>query len=104
MERTSRQLRRVCVLASGSSGNATFVRLGSTRLLVDVGLSMKALRARLDDIGESTADLAAVVLTHEHTDHVSGLPALLRAHPHIPVLATPGTLRALQLQGCDTQR
>jgi phosphoribosyl 1,2-cyclic phosphodiesterase len=66
------------VLASGSSGNAAFVATENTRILVDAGLSMRELGKRLDSIGESLAAIDAILITHEHSDHVSGLPVLAR--------------------------
>lgn len=68
------------MLGSGSRGNATFVATGRVRLLIDCGLSFKALRERLQAIGEDPDRLDAVLITHEHTDHVSGLQALLKKH------------------------
>ena len=69
---------KFCVLASGSSGNAALVATDKTRLLVDAGLSMKELAKRLTSIGESLEALDGILVTHEHTDHVSGLPVLAR--------------------------
>jgi phosphoribosyl 1,2-cyclic phosphodiesterase len=69
---------KFCVLASGSSGNAALVSTGSTRILVDAGLSMRELRKRLAAIGDSLDLVDAILITHEHTDHVSGLPVLAR--------------------------
>jgi len=66
------------VLASGSSGNAALVATDSTRILVDAGLSMKETGRRLAAIGEDLAALDAILITHEHTDHVAGLPVLAR--------------------------
>ncbi len=66
------------MLASGSSGNATFVGTARTRILIDAGLSYKELCRRLAGIGEDPANLDAVLITHEHSDHVSGLPVLMR--------------------------
>jgi phosphoribosyl 1,2-cyclic phosphodiesterase len=67
-----------CVLASGSSGNAAFISSGSTRILVDAGLSTKELARRLQLIGEEFERLDAILITHEHSDHIAGLPALAR--------------------------
>lgn len=92
-------VRKVRMIASGSSGNCTFVRLGDTRLLIDVGVSLRRVEAALQEFGESVAALSAVVITHEHSDHVSGLPRLLARYPDLPILATSGTLRALDLPG-----
>jgi phosphoribosyl 1,2-cyclic phosphodiesterase len=70
---------RFCVLASGSAGNAALLATDKTRILVDAGLSMLQIRKRLAAIGESIEALDAILITHEHTDHVSGLPVLGRA-------------------------
>jgi phosphoribosyl 1,2-cyclic phosphodiesterase len=69
---------KFCVLASGSSGNAALLATDNTRILVDAGLSMLQLRKRLTAIGEDLANLDAILITHEHSDHVSGLPVLAR--------------------------
>jgi phosphoribosyl 1,2-cyclic phosphodiesterase len=69
---------KFCVLASGSSGNAAFLATDKTRILVDAGLSMKELGKRLASIGEDLENIDAILVTHEHTDHVSGLPVLAR--------------------------
>ena len=69
---------KFCVLASGSSGNAALVATENTRILVDAGLSMRELRKRLASIGESLEDIDAILVTHEHSDHVCGLPILAR--------------------------
>jgi phosphoribosyl 1,2-cyclic phosphodiesterase len=66
------------VLASGSSGNTALLATENTRILVDAGLSMRELRKRLAAIGESLESIDAIVITHEHSDHVSGLPVLAR--------------------------
>ena len=66
------------MLASGSSGNAALLATDKTRILVDAGLSMKELAKRLASIGESLEALDAILITHEHSDHVSGLAVLAR--------------------------
>ena len=63
---------RFCVLASGSSGNAAFLATSKTRILIDAGLSVRELARRLAEIGEQPEDLDAVLITHEHSDHVAG--------------------------------
>jgi phosphoribosyl 1,2-cyclic phosphodiesterase len=70
---------KFCVLASGSSGNAALVTTEKTRILVDAGLSMRELGRRLALIGEDLACVDAILVTHEHSDHVSGLPVLARS-------------------------
>jgi phosphoribosyl 1,2-cyclic phosphodiesterase len=67
------------VLASGSSGNAALLATENTRILVDAGLSMRELRKRLASIGESLEEIDAILITHEHSDHVAGLPVLARS-------------------------
>lgn len=69
---------KFCVLASGSSGNAAFLSTTHTRILVDAGLSLRDLAKRLASIEESYDRLDAVLITHEHSDHMSGLLRLLR--------------------------
>jgi len=69
---------KFCVLASGSSGNAALLSTEKTRILVDAGLSMRELRRRLSLIGEDLSQIDAILITHEHTDHISGLPVLAR--------------------------
>src|SRR5262245_62163230 len=69
---------KFCVLASSSSGNCALVATQKTRLLVDAGLSAKETYARLESVGENPCDIDAILITHEHTDHVCGLPALAR--------------------------
>ncbi|MDF1563843.1 MAG: MBL fold metallo-hydrolase [Deltaproteobacteria bacterium] len=68
------------VLASGSKGNCTWVRAGDTAVLVDCGLSALAIRRRLEAIGESLAEVSAVICTHGHGDHVAGAAVLARKH------------------------
>jgi phosphoribosyl 1,2-cyclic phosphodiesterase len=70
---------KFCVLASGSSGNAALLATENTRILVDAGLTMKELRRRLAAIGEDLASVDAILITHEHSDHVAGLPVLARS-------------------------
>ncbi|HYP12991.1 MAG TPA: MBL fold metallo-hydrolase [Bryobacteraceae bacterium] len=66
------------MLASSSSGNATFVSSGRTRILIDAGLSRKEIIARLQAIGETPEALDAVLISHEHSDHVCGLLPLIK--------------------------
>jgi phosphoribosyl 1,2-cyclic phosphodiesterase len=66
------------VLASGSSGNAALLATENTRILVDAGLSMRELGKRLQATGEELARIDAILVTHEHSDHIAGLPVLAR--------------------------
>ncbi len=85
---------KFCVLASGSSGNAALLATENTRILVDAGLSMRELGKRLASIGETLESLDAILITHEHSDHVSALPVLarskkIRATIHMTHLTAP---------------
>jgi phosphoribosyl 1,2-cyclic phosphodiesterase len=81
------------VLASGSKGNSTVVASGSTRILVDAGLSCREILRRMALAGEDPAELNAILITHEHVDHISGLAVLAR-RLRIPVFFTEQTHRA----------
>ncbi|HXS13078.1 MAG TPA: MBL fold metallo-hydrolase, partial [Acidobacteriaceae bacterium] len=81
------------VLASGSRGNATVVAAGGTAVLVDAGLSCREILRRMAATGEDPAELNAILITHEHLDHVAGLSVLARKLK-IPVFFTEATHRA----------
>ena len=84
---------RFTVLASGSKGNSTVVSGGRTRILVDCGLSCRELFRRMRLAGEEPEALDAIVITHEHSDHVNGVAVTARKLG-IPVYFTEGTHRA----------
>ena len=81
------------VLASGSKGNSTVIASSRTRVLVDAGLSCRELLRRMEMVGEDASRLDAILVTHEHVDHVSGLAVLAR-RLGIPVYFTEPTHRA----------
>jgi len=81
------------VLASGSSGNALYVTMGDVRLLIDVGVPIRSLSRSIGEMGADPSALTAVLITHAHSDHVRGLPALCAKWPSIPVYATTGAAR-----------
>jgi phosphoribosyl 1,2-cyclic phosphodiesterase len=84
---------RMTVLASGSKGNSTVIASTHTRILVDAGLSCRELLKRMAVANEDPAALDAILLTHEHQDHVAGLATLAR-RLRIPVFLTEPTHRA----------
>jgi len=88
----------VFVLASGSSGNAVLVTSGETSLLVDVGVSALQIRKRLEAFDRSPDDVDAILLTHEHSDHVRGLDVFLRRHRAAPVWTTHGTWSRIDIR------
>lgn len=71
---------RVAVLGSGSSGNATLVHAGNTRVLVDAGFSAKDLARRMEAVGVTPAEVQAIVVTHDHGDHTRGMGVFARHH------------------------
>lgn len=86
---------RFSVLGSGSKGNCTLVEAGTTRLLIDNGFSGKELIARLHSIDVRPETLTAIVVTHEHDDHVKGIGVVSRRF-NLPVYANAATHRAAE--------
>ncbi len=85
---------RIASLASSSKGNSIYIESGNTRLLIDAGVSAKRLMAGLKGLGVEPGSLTAMLITHEHGDHVKGLERFARLHPQVPLLATRGTAQA----------
>ena len=83
-----------CPLASGSKGNALYLGTKSTKVLIDAGLSARQIKLRLEEINVDLADIDAIVVTHEHSDHIKGL-AILGCKMGIPVFANSETARAI---------
>ncbi|MEJ6655908.1 MAG: MBL fold metallo-hydrolase, partial [Pseudomonas sp.] len=81
---------RYCSLGSGSRGNATLIEHGRTRLLVDCGFSLRATEQRLAAAGLSPRQLTAILVTHEHSDHIKGVERLATRYS-LPVYMTAGT-------------
>jgi len=81
------------MLASGSRGNSALVATSSTRILVDAGLSGRETFKRLKALGERTEDISAILITHEHSDHVNGLQRLANKLK-VPVFITAATHHA----------
>jgi len=96
-QKTARNIRRItimslqlCVLASGSSGNCTYVGTDRTGILIDAGLSGKETQRRLEQLGLGMANIQAVCVSHEHGDHTAGLRVLNRRHG-IPLFVNSAT-------------
>ena len=85
---------RFASIGSGSSGNALVVESGTTRVMMDCGFTIAETKERLERIGLAPSDLAGIVVTHEHDDHIGGVAAFARRHA-IPVYLTRGTGMAL---------
>ena len=84
---------KFCVLGSGSRGNATYIESGGTGILVDAGMSGVELQKRLGAIGVELAAIDAILVTHEHNDHIQGVGVLSR-RGSIPVYANAATFSA----------
>lgn len=89
---------RFASLGSGSRGNALVVAAGGTRLLVDNGFGLRETTRRLERLGMAPTDLSAILVTHEHSDHASGV-APLAARYALPVYLTAGTKKAMEARG-----
>ncbi|HLX56606.1 MAG TPA: MBL fold metallo-hydrolase [Ktedonobacteraceae bacterium] len=89
---------RVISLGSGSSGNALLVEAGPhgrTKLLIDAGFPGRVLTHRLRHAGVSPARLTGILITHEHIDHVLGLPYMIKNHA-LPIITDPLTIEAME--------
>ena len=84
-----------CPLYSGSSGNALYCQYGQTRLLIDAGKSGKTIEDALASIGADIRSLSGVLITHEHSDHISGAGVMARKY-HLPIYATRETWWAMK--------
>lgn len=82
---------RFVSIASGSSGNCIYAGTDSTHILIDAGISNKRIEQGLNEIGVTGKELSAIVITHEHSDHVKGLGVLARKYG-IPIYGTKETL------------
>ena len=85
----------LCSIASGSSGNCIYAGTESSHLMIDAGISGKRIEAGLNSIGLKTAEMQALLVTHEHSDHISGLGVVARKYG-IPIYATAETIEAVK--------
>lgn len=86
---------RFVSIASGSSGNCIYAGTEHTHILVDAGISARRMEQGLFEVGVKPAELSAICITHEHSDHVKGLGILARKY-EIPIYGTRGTLREIR--------
>lgn len=88
---------KFCSLYSGSSGNSLFIESDNTKLLIDCGTSAKKIETALDSINIDITDIDAILVTHEHSDHIQGLGTVSKKYD-IPVFANYDTWNAMQTQ------
>ncbi|MCR4743669.1 MAG: MBL fold metallo-hydrolase [Lachnospiraceae bacterium] len=85
---------RFCSIASGSSGNCTYIGSGDTNLIVDAGISGKRIELGLSGLSVEASGLDGILITHEHLDHIKGLGVMTRRYG-LPIYASRGTIEAL---------
>jgi phosphoribosyl 1,2-cyclic phosphodiesterase len=85
---------RICPLASGSKGNCYYLETDKTKLLIDAGLSIKETEKRLEEIDLSLEQIDAVLVTHEHMDHIKGLKKL-SSYFQIPIFCNAETAKGI---------
>lgn len=90
-----------CPLASGSKGNCIYLGTDETKILIDAGLSAKMTKMKLAEIGVELSEIDAILVTHEHTDHIQGLK-VLAFRENIPIFANIETAKGIveTLQEC----
>ena len=88
---------KFCSLYSGSTGNSLFVETPKTKILIDAGESGKKIVSALSDINIDICNIDAILVTHEHSDHIKGLSALSKKY-NIQVYANTATWNAMQTQ------
>lgn len=86
---------RMCPIASGSSGNSIYIGSNNHHILVDAGIAKKRIEEGLNHVGLCGNDIDAILVTHEHSDHIQGLGVFTRKYP-VPIYGTARTLNAIQ--------
>ena len=84
-------------IRSGSNANCVYIQNGSYGILVDVGAGIRTVEKALAEVGRSPHEIAAIFITHEHSDHIAGLSALTKKYP-IPIFANDATAEAICLR------
>lgn len=88
---------QLTILGSGSAGNCTYLETPDSRILIDAGFSLRQIRQRLASIGRAPEGLSGVIITHEHSDHISGLTALC-GQLNIPIYCNRDTREGIERQ------
>src|SRR4051794_18375895 len=88
---------QICSIASGSNGNCYYVGNQNEAVLIDAGISCREIEMRMKRSGLSMQKVKAVFVSHEHTDHISGLPVLAKKYS-LPTFITPATSRNSKLR------
>lgn len=86
---------KFCSLYSGSTGNSLFVQGNETKILVDAGVSAKKVTEALESIGEDINEINAIIVTHEHIDHIKSIGTLAKKY-NIPIYANLGTWNGIE--------
>ena len=86
---------RICPIASGSSGNCTYIGNDNAHFIVDCGISGKRIEQGLNELGIKYPELDGIFITHEHRDHIHALGILYRKSP-VPIYATAGTINIIR--------
>lgn len=86
---------RFCSIASGSSGNCIYIGSDTTHILIDAGISAKRIEEGIHSLSIDGADIDAILVTHEHSDHIKGIGVLARKY-NIPIYATAGTIDGIK--------
>lgn len=68
------------ILGSGSAGNSTYIEVDGYKILIDAGFSCKKIEEKLQQIGEKLEDISAILITHEHSDHINGAGIIARKY------------------------
>lgn len=71
---------KISVLGSGSAGNSTYIEVDGLKILIDAGFSGKKIEAKLEEIGEKASNISAILITHEHSDHINGAGIIARKY------------------------
>lgn len=85
---------KFCTFASGSTGNAALLSSGNTHILIDMGISCRRICQSLKNLGLTPEELSAILITHEHNDHIAGLATYIKKY-QTPIIATSATARQL---------